>query len=105
RAAELVAKLLVRVRQTRARVVVIDVTGVPSIDSHAAGRLEHCARAVRLMGARCLLCGLSSDACKALVDLGVELVDVETHSSLDAALLAARGAADAAVTLGHGAAR
>jgi rsbT co-antagonist protein RsbR len=73
RADQLTEQLLDGVRKNRARVVVIDVTGVPDIDKTVANHLIQTVRACRLMGAGVIITGLSPDIAKTLVTLGVDL--------------------------------
>jgi rsbT co-antagonist protein RsbR len=76
---------------SRARVIVIDVTGVPAVDSAVANHLIQTVRAARLMGAKAFVCGLSSENAQTLVRLGIELGNVKTVGSLsDAVELATR---------------
>jgi rsbT co-antagonist protein RsbR len=80
------AKLLAAIRAQRARAVVIDVTGVPTLDTAAAEHLMRCARSSRLMGARLIVSGPSSDACRTLTTIGVSMTGVDTVGSLAEAL-------------------
>lgn len=73
RARALVETLLHAVRARRARLVLIDITGVPGVDSRVANHLLQAVEAVRLMGATAVLTGLSSEVASALVTLGVAL--------------------------------
>lgn len=82
RAAQLTEQLLNAVRSNRARVVVIDITGVPSIDKNVANHLVQTVRACRLMGAAVLVTGLSSDIARTLVTLGVDLSMMDTVGDL-----------------------
>jgi rsbT co-antagonist protein RsbR len=65
--------LLDHVRSTRAKVVVIDVTGMASIDSDVAQHLIQTVAATRLMGAQVIVTGISSDVAQSLVTLGIDL--------------------------------
>ena len=67
RARQLTDELLRRIRSGRAQVAVIDVTGVPAIDSAVAGQLVQTVEACRLLGARVIVTGLSSETTQALV--------------------------------------
>lgn len=73
RASQLTEQLLARIYETRAKVVVIDVTGVAEIDSTVANHLVQTVEASRLMGASIIITGLSSDIAQALVKIGVDL--------------------------------
>jgi anti-anti-sigma regulatory factor len=65
--------LLHSIRETRAKVVVMDVTGVATIDTRVANHLIQTVTAARLMGAQVIVTGLSSDVAQALVGLGLDL--------------------------------
>src|SRR6267378_2534183 len=73
RARQLTEQLLRGIRQNRAKVVVIDVTGVPTIDSTVANHLVQTVEASRLMGASVIITGLSSEIAQTLVTIGVDL--------------------------------
>jgi len=70
------------VRARRARVVVIDVTGVPEIDSLVAAQLLGTVTAVRLLGARAITTGVSGELAAALVALDVDFTVVESYADL-----------------------
>ena len=73
RARQLTEKLLHGIRDHRAKDVVVDVTGVPTIDSTVANHLVQTVEASRLMGASVIITGLSSASAQTLVTLGVDL--------------------------------
>ena len=73
RARQLTEQLLRAIRQNRAKVVVIDITGVPTIDSTVANHLVQTVEASRLMGASVIITGLSSEIAQTLVTIGVDL--------------------------------
>ena len=73
RARQLTEQLLRGIRANRAKVVVVDVTGVPAIDSAVANHLVQTVEASRLMGAIVIITGLSSEIAQTLVTLGVDL--------------------------------
>jgi rsbT co-antagonist protein RsbR len=73
RARQLTEQLLSGIRTHRAKVVVIDITGVPEIDSTVANHLVQTVEASRLMGASVIITGLSSDIALTLVTIGVDL--------------------------------
>jgi rsbT co-antagonist protein RsbR len=74
--------LLRAIRANRARVVVMDVTGVATIDSKVANHLLQTATAARLMGATVILTGVSSDVAQSLAALGIELNKFNTVGDL-----------------------
>src|SRR6266702_1595201 len=73
RARQLTEQLLRGIRANRAKVVVVDVTGVPAIDSAVANHLVQTVEASRLMGATVIITGLSSEIAQTLVTIGVDL--------------------------------
>jgi rsbT co-antagonist protein RsbR len=74
--------LLRAIRSTRAKVVVMDVTGVATIDSKVANHLIQTVTAAGLMGASVIVTGLSSDVAQALVGLGLDLAKLTTAGDL-----------------------
>jgi rsbT co-antagonist protein RsbR len=73
RAQQLTEQLLGGIRTHRARVVVIDITGVPDVDEAVADHLVRTVDASRLMGAGVIITGLSSEIAQTLVTIGVDL--------------------------------
>jgi rsbT co-antagonist protein RsbR len=86
RARQLTEQLLGAIQKNRAKVVVIDITGVASIDETVANHLVQTVEASRLMGASAILTGLSSEIAQTLVDLGVDLGSMRTVGDLQGGL-------------------
>ena len=86
RARQLTEQLLGAIQTNRAKVVVIDITGVASIDVTVANHLVQTVEASRLMGASAILTGLSSGIAQTLVDLGVDLGMMRTVGDLQGGL-------------------
>jgi rsbT co-antagonist protein RsbR len=81
--AQLITESLLRsIRANRAKVVVMDVTGVATIDSRVANHLLQTVAAARLMGALVIVTGLSSEVAQSLVALGIDLASVNTVGDL-----------------------
>ena len=78
--------LLARLAATRARFVILDVTGVDGLDEPAAAALIGITRAAALLGARCVLTGVQAATAQALVALGVELGELRSFRNLRAGL-------------------
>lgn len=78
RARQLIESLLIAVRDRRARGVVIDVTGVPHVDTNVAGHLVQACDAARLMGTLVVITGISPEMAQTLVGLGARLPAAET---------------------------
>jgi rsbT co-antagonist protein RsbR len=86
RARQLTEQLLGAIQTNRAKVVVIDITGVASIDLTVANHLVQTVEASRLMGASAIITGLSSEIAQTLVDLGVDLSMMKTVGDLQGGL-------------------
>ena len=86
RARQLTEQLLGAIQTNRAKVVVIDITGVASIDLTVANHLVQTVEASRLMGASAIITGLSSEIAQTLVDLGVDLTMMKTVGDLQGGL-------------------
>jgi len=82
--ARLVTESLLRsIRTNRAKVVVMDVTGVATIDSKVANHLIQTVTAAKLMGASVIVTGLSADVAQSLVALGIDLTKLNTVGDLE----------------------
>src|ERR1700731_3390732 len=77
--------LLQAVVQTNSRVAIIDITGVPTVDTLVAQHLLKTITAARLMGADCIISGVRPQIAQTIVHLGINLLDVTTKSTLAAA--------------------
>jgi len=86
RARQLTEQLLGSIQVNRAKVVVIDITGVATIDLTVANHLVQTVEAARLMGASAIITGLSSKIAQTLVDLGVNLGMMRTVGDLQGGL-------------------
>jgi rsbT co-antagonist protein RsbR len=81
--ARLVTESLLRsIRSSRAKVVVMDVTGVATIDSKVANHLIQTVTAAKLMGASVIVTGLSAEVAQSLVALGIDLTKLNTIGDL-----------------------
>lgn len=80
------ALLLAAVRERRARAVVLDVTGVPDIDSVAANALIGSVTSARMMGAEVIVSGLSAEISQTLVTVGIDLSRVVSAGDLQAGI-------------------
>jgi anti-anti-sigma regulatory factor len=86
RAQRLTAALLAGVTTHRARVVIVDITGMPLLDAQAATALIDAARGVRLLGAEAVITGIRAEVARTLVELGVDLSGIMTHNSLQSGI-------------------
>jgi len=86
RARQLTEQLLSAIQANRAKVVVIDITGVATIDLTVANHLVQTVKASRLMGAAAIVTGLSSNIAQTLVDLGVDVSMIRSVGDLQGGL-------------------
>jgi rsbT co-antagonist protein RsbR len=77
--------LLQRIVETGASIAIIDITGVPTVDTLVAQHLLKTVTAARLMGAECIISGIRPQIAATIVHLGVELGNVITKASLASA--------------------
>jgi len=82
RARQLIESLLAAVRDRRARGIVLDVTGVPMVDTAVANHLVQACDAAKLMGATVVITGISPEMAQTLVMLGARLPAADTHVDL-----------------------
>lgn len=83
RARQVTEQLLRGIRTHRAKVVVVDITGVPDIDEAVANHLVNTVDASRLMGASVIVTGLSAEIAQTLVTIGVDLSKIITVGDLE----------------------
>jgi rsbT co-antagonist protein RsbR len=74
--------LLQRIVETGAEIAIVDITGVPTVDTLTAQHLIKTVTATRLMGAECVISGIRPQIAQTIVHLGVDLSDVVTKSSI-----------------------
>ncbi len=74
--------LLSAIVETNSQVAIIDITGVPTVDTLVAQHLIKTITAARLMGAECYLSGIRPAIAQTIVHLGIDLVDVQTKAKL-----------------------
>jgi rsbT co-antagonist protein RsbR len=82
RAKLIMENLLEGVVKHRAEVVLLDITGVPVVDTMVAHHIIQAADAVRLVGAKCMLVGIRPEIAQTIVTLGINLKDFTTTSTL-----------------------
>lgn len=86
RSAQVMETLLTRVVASKARCVIIDVTGIPVMDTATGDFLLRIVRSVSLLGARAVLTGIAPAVARTLIELDVRLAEVRTLRSLRAGL-------------------
>ncbi|MEE8046369.1 MAG: PAS domain S-box protein [Dehalococcoidia bacterium] len=95
RANQITESLLQSILDKQATVAVLDVTGVPVIDTDVATHLLKTVRAAQMMGAEVIITGFSAEAAKTLTQLGIDLSSVKTSGALK------QGVAQALSTMGY----
>jgi PAS domain S-box-containing protein len=78
--------LLEGVAKHSSQVVILDITGVPVVDTQVANSLIHAAQAVKLLGAKVVLTGIRPEVAQTLVELGADLSGIITHSTLQSGI-------------------
>jgi PAS domain S-box-containing protein len=86
RTQQFMERLLSRIVETNSPVALVDIMGVPTIDTQTAQHLIETITAVRLLGSQVILTGVRPAIAQTLVHLGVNLADILTRSSLSAGL-------------------
>lgn len=89
RAKQIMENLLHGTVKHRSEVVLIDITGVPVVDTMVAHHIIQAAEAVRLVGAKCMLCGIRPEIAQTIVNLGINLNEIVTKNSLKKGIEAA----------------
>ena len=82
---QVVNKTLERINETRSKVFLLDISGVPAMDTAVANQLLKISKATRLMGCETVISGLSPAIARTMVELGVEVGEVRTTATLQQA--------------------
>jgi rsbT co-antagonist protein RsbR len=86
RTQKVMENLLNEIVATGSSIAILDISGVPTVDSLVAQHLIKTVRATRLMGADCVISGIKPEIAQTVVHLGIDLTNVETKSTLSSAL-------------------
>ena len=78
--------LLQKIVETGSEIAIIDITGVPTVDTLVAQHLMKTVTAIRLMGADCIISGVRPQIAQTIVHLGVDLTGITTKATLADAL-------------------
>ncbi len=89
RASQITEQLLSAISSKQIEAVIVDVTGIPIIDTSVAAHLIRTVQAAKMLGARCILTGISPPNAQTLAIIGVPLSDILTKGSLEAGLACA----------------
>ena len=86
RAGDIMNRMLEQVATTQARAFILDISGVAVVDTAVANHLIKMTKATRLMGCDCIISGLSPAVAQTIVELGIEVGEIRTTSTLKDAL-------------------
>lgn len=86
RAQQMMNAMLAKIMETSAKVIILDIQGVVAVDTAVANHLIKITKATKLMGCKCIISGISPAVAQTIVQLGVDLGDVNTNSTLSDAL-------------------
>jgi rsbT co-antagonist protein RsbR len=86
RTEEMMESLLNKVVATQSKCVIIDITGVDVVDTKTADHFLKMVKAVRLLGAECIITGISPDIAQTITNIGVDMSNIKTLRSLDQGL-------------------
>ena len=82
RAHQIMETVLLRVTEDQAKVLILDIAGVPVVDTKVADHLLKTTAAVRLVGAKTILTGISAQVARTIIQLGVDISSMDTQSRL-----------------------
>lgn len=82
RAQQIIEQLLHSIVETESRVVILDVTGVPTVDTNVAQHLMRTVAAAKMLGAEAVVTGISPDTAQTLVRLNIDLTGIRTRGTL-----------------------
>ena len=82
RAHQIMETVLLRVTEDQAKVLILDIAGVPVVDTQVADHLLKTTAAVRLVGAHTIITGISAQVARTIIQLGVDIAGMETQSRL-----------------------
>lgn len=91
RAQRIIEALLEGIEDHQAQIIILDITGVPHVDSDVANHLMQAALAARLLGTEAVLVGITPQVAQAFVSLGIDLAGIVTRSNLQSGIEYALG--------------
>ena len=95
-------KTLAKIGETRAKIFVIDISGVAAVDTAVANQLIKITKATQLMGCESIISGISPSISQTLVELGINVGEVKTTATLrDALEIGLRSLGDLRFLPGH----
>jgi len=87
RAQQIMEAILNKILATESKIVILDILGVPTVDSAVASHLIKISQATKLMGCECIISGMSPAIAQTLVRLGIDMGDIITTTTLKDALV------------------
>jgi anti-anti-sigma regulatory factor len=82
RTQDIMNKVLIEISQSRAKVFVMDISGVGSMDTGVANQLIRITKATQLMGCETIISGISPSIARTLVELGINIGEIRTTATL-----------------------
>jgi rsbT co-antagonist protein RsbR len=89
RAQYMMDSMLTKILESSSKVIILDIHGVAAVDTAVANHIIKITKATKLMGCECLLSGISPAVAQTIIQLGIDMGDVNTHSTLSDALKSA----------------
>ncbi len=86
RSQKLTEQLLQTIAEVQAKLTIIDITGVPTVDSAVANHLIKTVNSVKLLGAECVITGIRPEVAQTIIYLGLDLSDIQTLANLSEGL-------------------
>ena len=87
RAQQMTDTMLNKIKETSSKVIILDIQGVAAVDTAVANHLIKITKATRLMGCQCVISGISPAVANTIVQLGIDMGDIRTNSTLREALV------------------
>lgn len=86
RAQHMMETMLNKIAETYSKVIILDIHGVAAVDTAVANHLIKITKATKLMGCECILSGISPSVAQTVIQLGIDMTDINTKSTLSDAL-------------------
>ncbi len=86
RAQDIMNAMLAKISETRAGLIILDISGVAVVDTAVANHLIKITKATKLMGCECTISGLSAAIAQTIVELGIDVGEIHTTATLQDAL-------------------
>lgn len=86
RAQHMMDSMLSKIAETHSKVIIMDIQGVAAVDTAVANHLIKITRATKLMGCECILSGITPAVAQTIIQLGIDMDNIKTKSTLSDAL-------------------